>query len=1060
MDFGKNRVQYKDFTWFYYPGEHFDVYYYIGGEKLAQYVLMSAERSLPGIESFFNYKMDDRLQVLSYLNLSEFRQSNIGITGDDQFNIGGAAKIMGNKMFTYFEGDHARMDNQIRESLARVVFNQMMYGGDWKDVIKSSTLLSIPYWYQEGVIALASQGSLNESETFVKDLIRHRKFKSFNHFEGHEARLVGQAFWAYINEVYGSSVIPNVLYMAQAGRNVDSGFLYILGMSMEELSADFIRFYSEKNNSSREELPFDKPQPSAGDKLALRQWKKEQKQMGDLPVRYKKKYRYSQFTPSPDGERLAYVTNELGQYRIWIYDFNTRKNKCILKRSHRLARITDDTFPILAWHPSGEILTYVFERRDNPWLGHYSLEEKSHTQKELFRIEKVLDIEYSKDGKKIAMSAANRGQSDLFLYQVIGNNQEQLTNDIWDDLNPRFVDNDTRLVFASNRSDDTLRNKVDVDVYPTNKDIYLFNIEHRSNRLERLTNTPDVDEGHPSPYGVKLYTYLSNKSGFYNRYLSTIDSVISAIDTAIHYRYFTTTHSLSNFNRDLQGYSMNGSSGAYINYYHRLLQPQVVLGNRQMDNYVIDDPWQQPTDTDSKIPNAKGLVLSKDTIYRGYVDIRNYIFEDEKGTTTKADNRQWQVGQSKAKVDSITAGFNLPASRNYRLNFATDYIITQLNNSFTNQFYQNLTNPSSMTPGVSAFTKFGASDLFEDYKLVGGFRLSIDLSSIDFAASFEDLKSRWDKKYTFLRQSSSSNEGLLGTEIYRNQTHMFIYQVRYPFNEVLGLRMSGIGRYDTRVRLSNELPSLMAKNTYHFNIGLKAELVWDNTISKGLNLFNGTRGKIWIERYQRPDEWSKRTDINVVGLDWRHYERIHRDIIFASRISGASAFGYKSIVHYLGGVDNWMFQKVDNSFPSADSSKYAYQAFAGPMRGFFVNSRSGNNVVMASAEVRVPVFKYFMRKPIKSDFIENFQIVTFFDAGCAWTGRSPYSLENVFNKNVLERGPITLTVENNREPIIYGYGFGVRSRLLGYFVRADWAWGVDDGKVLPRVFYLSLNLDF
>jgi hypothetical protein len=27
-------------------------------------------------------------------------------------------------------------------------------------------------------------------------------------------------------------------------------------------------------------------------------------------------------------------------------------------------------------------------------------------------------------------------------------------------------------------------------------------------------------------------------------------------------------------------------------------------------------------------------------------------------------------------------------------------------------------------------------------------------------------------------------------------------------------------------------------------------------------------------------------------------------------------------------------------------------------------------------------------------------------------------------------------------------------------VRADWAWGVDDGRVLDRVFYLSLNMDF
>ena len=101
-----------------------------------------------------------------------------------------------------------------------------------------------------------------------------------------------------------------------------------------------------------------------------------------------------------------------------------------------------------------------------------------------------------------------------------------------------------------------------------------------------------------------------------------------------------------------------------------------------------------------------------------------------------------------------------------------------------------------------------------------------------------------------------------------------------------------------------------------------------------------------------------------------------------------------------------------------------------------------------------------MNKPLKSDFIENFQIVGFSDVGSAWTGLNPYSPENEFNNQVVEQGPVTLTIQNNREPIIYGYGFGLRSRLLGYFVRADWAWGVDDQQVLPRVFYLSLSLDF
>jgi len=36
----------------------------------------------------------------------------------------------------------------------------------------------------------------------------------------------------------------------------------------------------------------------------------------------------------------------------------------------------------------------------------------------------------------------------------------------------------------------------------------------------------------------------------------------------------------------------------------------------------------------------------------------------------------------------------------------------------------------------------------------------------------------------------------------------------------------------------------------------------------------------------------------------------------------------------------------------------------------------------------------------------------------------------------------------------------MRTTLLGYFVRADWAWGVEDGVSKKRpIFYLSLSLD-
>jgi hypothetical protein len=140
--------------------------------------------------------------------------------------------------------------------------------------------------------------------------------------------------------------------------------------------------------------------------------------------------------------------------------------------------------------------------------------------------------------------------------------------------------------------------------------------------------------------------------------------------------------------------------------------------------------------------------------------------------------------------------------------------------------------------------------------------------------------------------------------------------------------------------------------------------------------------------------------------------------------------------------------------------QYQFQTLATNMRGFKQNIRNGNNFVAWNSEIRWPIFKYLLNRPIRSDFIQNFQIIGFGDLGMAWYGKNPYSEDNVLNKNIYVGNPVTLIIYNQKEPIVGGYGFGLRSRLLGYFIRVDFAWGVDDRKVQKGMTYLSLTTDF
>ena len=225
-----------------------------------------------------------------------------------------------------------------------------------------------------------------------------------------------------------------------------------------------------------------------------------------------------------------------------------------------------------------------------------------------------------------------------------------------------------------------------------------------------------------------------------------------------------------------------------------------------------------------------------------------------------------------------------------------------------------------------------------------------------------------------------------------------------------------------------------------------------------LNLYSGTRYKLFGEWYRQLG--NTETNLFVIGMDFRKYIRIHRDLIWANRIAASTSMGDKRVIYYLGGVDGWLKPAFNDETDIAQDQNYAYQSLATNLRGFQQNVRNGNSFALVSSEIRFPIFKYFMNRPMKSDFVKNFQIVSFADIGSAWTGKTPYATDNSFNTKEVTNGPITVRLIHQREPIVAGYGFGLRSRVFGYFVRLDWAKGIEDGVILPNIWYWSLSLDF
>ncbi|MCB9195666.1 MAG: hypothetical protein H6598_05555, partial [Flavobacteriales bacterium] len=403
--------------------------------------------------------------------------------------------------------------------------------------------------------------------------------------------------------------------------------------------------------------------------------------------------------------------------------------------------------------------------------------------------------------------------------------------------------------------------------------------------------------------------------------------------------------------------------------------------------------------------------------------------------------------------DSIP--FELPRQELYVLNFANDFVVSQFDNGFLNQTYQRLSPSGYINPGFNGIFKLGLKDVFEDYKIIGGFRYPVNFSNTEYLLSFENLKNRLDKKYMVSRRAFRDN---VGDYVYKIQNYEAKALLKYPFSEVASLRFTANTRFDLNTPLSVDQNALETPNEHDIYGGLKLEYVYDITRTVATNIRYGTRFKMWGEYMQQIN--AKQADFFTFGFDFRHYQKIHRTIVFATRVAASTSVGSQRLVYFMGGVDNWMGAKFDNSIQISPNENYQFQTIATPVRGFHQNARNGNSFAVINNELRFPIFKYLAKNPIRSDFISNFMLIGFADIGSAWTGKNPYDHNNSFNTTVVSGKNYEVILDVQKEPIIYGYGGGLRSKILGYYVRFDLAWGVDDGVVLKPVSYFSLALDF
>ena len=1095
--FGKNRVQYRNFSWQFYSTDNFDIYFYEGGQSNALVAAKFLEKEFERITDVIGYAPYTKTKIFLYNSPKELQQSNVGVKGKS-FTVGGQTNFVKSQVEIAYPGTMVAFKDELVLQIAKMLIKDMMFGGSLTDMFQSAYLLSLPEWFIEGAARYIAEGWSIEMDDFARELFHDQKRVKLSRLSGEEAALAGQSVWNFVAVRYGRSSISNILNLTRIIRNEESSIVNTLGIPFKLFVRQWQSFYTEMDSQLAERYAF----PESNDRLRRRN---------------RRGYAYNQVAYSPDGRYLAYSENRNGRYKVKVLD--TKRNKVRTVHSSGYPsqdQELDNSVPLLNWGNNQTLGIVGYEKGKNYlWLSDQATKKKRAVALRRFNQVKYFDL--SDNNRLAVMSADLNGQNDLFMYNPNRNTFKRLTTDIYDDLHPHFMPDGERLVFSSNRPNDSLYfaavKSRDIDLNTSvddNFNIYLFDPDEDTadSLLRQVTKTVSRDVL-PLPQNDNTIFYLSDQQGVYNVYRYQLeDSLFNqvtnyAVSVQDYDIDFTNNRLATIMLSDEQDYVFvndafdpNQSQFTPKTQRQQAIQAQLV-SQRLLDRQRQASPSADsiPAPSSSEAPDAaQPLPDSTQRISGpGVVDTNDYSF----GTADSSG-----VVENEDYIDTENYAFSTPADAEEGAVSTDDYAFEQgerqpaeTGNSFLSR-YRKLQRESRITGPLPYETRFSAdniitsmtfdplrklgfhvevqmNDMLENHRFFGGLVQFTDLRSASLFAEYQYLKNRVDLKARYEREGIELDAG--DRDIQKYTSNHFYLGAALPLSVATRLEFNPFvanTHYVDLTPTTSPVPLPGTQSTNYFG-GIETGIVFDNTRTSGFNKRLGTRGRAMLTHYQGVNDVQK--SFSNLEVDLRHYQKLHRSLTLATRLFYGNFFGPNQQNYLLGGLETWVTtrrpdQQEEND-PLAvqngvDNSNVLFVDFVN-LRGFNFNKFNGSDVLTFSAELRLPVVRYFYQGPISSNFFRNLEFIGFYDVGSAWTGPSPFNENNSINTEIrTDRrsdgtgGPFRAEIQNFKNPWLMSYGAGIRTVLLGFYVKLDAAYPIEDNVVGKPRFYLSLGYDF
>ncbi len=1031
--FGQNRVQFRTFDWQYYDTANFRVFYYDYGKFNAQYILQQSELDLPLLLKEMNMPKPPKLNIIIYNSFDEYKQTNIGKLNEAIIKSeGGLLELQSHNIAVYFDGTHKGLRHQVRKGIANVLKDNMLYGTTLKEIAKNAVSMNLPNWFTNGYVAYISNDWTSDETNTIKSIIETKPKLSIIEYAAYNNDvLLGKSYFNYLKNEYGEQKINELLQLASKAVAIEKAIPQIIKKPYKEAMQEWKQHYCpslEKDSSNFDARNF----------------------IGAFKI--KENAKVKNFSANPDGSAIAFSEEKDGMYNIKLYEVRSEKIITIIEGGFRSSLdMKDPNYPIICWSRDGKKLAMVYEKDYKQRLKVYDARNAKISNRILNtdRMDRIHSMCFMEDDEKLVVSAIKKGQSNLYQLTIKNARLYNLTKDVWDDINPQYISGRglEGILFFSNRTQPYKDVPIPNNELPNKPyNLYYYNLAEGQTGLITLVKGNTVPLSQPIQYGSEKMALLVDEYGYKQRFI-------------IH------------LTQDKKGNS-------FVNYTANVPTDKNILYHAyNPKKTAIMELLQR----NGKIELYETKIAMLDTIDKN--EKVDTLLEFRKTEVVKAIDKNlpesYYLSEFVNNIDSLEIVNSNPnllntgkrkfRSKPYIGNFYLDYLQTSVDNSLLFNRYQKIDqgNGNFQNPPWGALLQTSLVDVMEDHKITAAVKIPDNFVTLNYLLKYGNYKKRLDWEISFFHNADTFfiDNSLKDTnyvyyspysdELAFQSQNVLQANLIYPFSTTTSIQFTSSLRQDKLKYKSRSEYSLRfpIKNEYWwFN---RWEYIFDNTRNPITNIYKGTRYKFYTDVLLQLSKGGNTTFNH--GVDFRHYIPLYKNIILANRFSGAVSYGSRPFLHTMGGIDNEIIPAYNTSLPPQDTNViFGYRALATNLRGYKQNAGNGSNFFVINEELRIPITNTLTKRTIKNAFLRELQLVTFFDMGATWTGFNGEIADFLYPVNNQNSNSLISTTLRT-SGLKYGYGYGVRTKILGYYLRADIAWGIDSR--MPR-FHLSTTHDF